>query len=274
MANFDRRIFMRKMRSYMIGLICCTLLLPAHVTAQEQKEDAEDFVNDVLKAILGPNWNLFAHTGVASNGRFLLQRVSVAGLATGERTLRGDGGFSVGLGAGVDILLRQGVRLDYTYSSSDLNFREDNGDGSRLLDLDGVGKLQSHMASIELIRYRLPARAAITPYGTAGLTGTWWVMDSDALMNVAGGSTQFRFGALGSIGLQVKLSDRMNVRMEAASASVHNPFTGPESYRALNGTTIDEPTRVTKSDFRIAAVYNFGKPDVNLQRTSRSGAKR
>ena len=235
-------------------------LIPAHSFGQ-QKEDPEDFNRDIVRAFLHSSWNVYLHGGLTNHSRFMLQRPGPAIPGAGERALRSEGGYNVGLGAGVDILLRTGFRMSYTYSSNDLEFRTDNGDDSFDLDVSDVASLNSHVVSAEIVRYMLPARSGFTPYGSAGLVGTWWVLDqSSALVVPGGGSTQFRFGAIGSIGLQAKLSNNFFLRLEDAFATVRSPFTGQESFRSLGGTTIDEPTRITKTDFRLAAVYRFGKP--------------
>lgn len=257
-------------------IVCGALILaaaPTHAHAQ-LKENAEDFVKDVLWALFGPNWNLSAHAGTSNHGRFMLQRVPTGGGAVSERVLRAEGGFSVGVGAGVDILLRAGARIGYTYSSTNLVFRTDNGDGSGLLDVDDAGQMKSHAISFEIMRYLLPAQAPITPYATAGIVGVWWALNDDVTMLDASEGTQFRGGGQGVVGLKVKVSDKMDARFEVASASVRNPFTGSESYRVLAGTTIDEPTRVSRSGLRFSAVYNFGKPDVKLSKPKRTARRR
>ena len=63
------------------------------------------------------------------------------------------------LGAGVDILLRMGFRASYTFTSNKLNFTTDNGDGSDALNMDDVGTIKTHTATIEVMRYMLPAGA-------------------------------------------------------------------------------------------------------------------
>ena len=160
----------------------------------------------------------------------------------GERALRGEDGFNLGAGVGVDLMPRLGLRLSYTYASSNLAFRTDDGDGSNALDIDDVGKLRSHAAAVEFLRYVLPTRAAITPYGSAGFVGVWWMLDDESAFVVAPtGATQFRFGALATIGLQLRLAERLSTRFEATSSTVRNPFTGNESFQALGGVTVDEP---------------------------------
>jgi hypothetical protein len=75
-----------------------------------------------------------------------------------------------------------------------------------------------------------------------------------------GSSTQFRFGALASFGVQFKIGGGVHGRLEIASQSVRNPFTGDESFLASGANTIDEPGRVNKTDFRFAILHSFGKP--------------
>jgi hypothetical protein len=250
---------MRQLR--WLFLAASTVLLAApSISIAQQKEDPEDFKHDVLNAIFGPNWNVFAHGGLTTNGRFMLQ--SPPAPALGERSLDGASGFDFGLGAGVDILLHSGFRLGYTYASNDLEFRTDNGDGSTALDVDNIGTLKTHTASVEVMRYMLPARAAFTPYGTVGLVGTWWVLDQNsALIVPAGGSTQFRWGGVATVGFQGRLSEQLNLRLEYVKASTGSPFNGEHSFRIATGSTIDKPTRASKTDYRLAVVYYLSRPE-------------
>jgi hypothetical protein len=253
---------MSKSRLLVIVSICSLVAMPAISKAQvpdSTKEQAQDFVHDVLRALLGPNWNLFVHGGATTDDRFLLQQA--VNTINGERALQSSTGYNVGGGAGVDILLRTGVRASYTFTSSKLNFRTDDGDGSEALNIDDVGRLKTHTAALEVIHYMLPARATINPYGTLGIKGTWWVLDEKSpLVTSAGASTPFALSPLFAFGVQVKASNRWSGRLETMLSSGHNPFTGKRSFRALSGPTIDEPTSVSRTDFRLAAVYHFGKP--------------
>jgi hypothetical protein len=63
---------MRTSRWRLIGTTCLLVASPAALAAQT-KDDAEDFVQDVLGPLFGPNCNVFATVGAATNGRFLLQ---------------------------------------------------------------------------------------------------------------------------------------------------------------------------------------------------------
>lgn len=253
---------MTKSRWLVVALSCSLVATPTISKAQaadSTKEQAQDFVHDVLRALLGPNWNLFAHGGVTTDDRFLLQRA--VNPIDGERALQSATGFAIGGGAGVDILVRMGFRASYTYTSRDLNFKTNNGNGSNALNIDDVGTLKTHTAALEVMRYMLPTRAAINPYGTLGIQGSWWVLDEKSpLVTSSGASTQFSGSPLFSFGVQFKASDKWSGRLEAALSSGRNPFTGNRSFRAFAGPTIDEPTSISRTDFRLAGVYHFGRP--------------
>jgi hypothetical protein len=263
---------MRTMRS-LAGVLLSVSLLPTSLLAQRGRS-ADENAHDVLSSVFGPNWNLSVHAGSNNHGRFLLQRATLAGGAGGERVLRSHEGFTVGLGAGVDILLHTGVRFGYTYGSTDLVFRTDVGNGSEVLDVDDVGKLESHSVSVELLRYMLPSTASVTPYATVGFVGTWFSLNGELASVDDTEATQFRTGALAALGLKVELSERFDLRFEAGSGSTRNPFTGRDSYRVQSGTTIEEPTRVSRSSIRFVALYNLGKPDRDLRSARRAVRRR
>jgi opacity protein-like surface antigen len=253
---------MSKSRWLVAALICSLVAMPTISNAQvadSTKEQAQDFVRDVLRPLLGPNWNLFAQGGFTADDRYVLQRA--VSPIDGERALQSSNGFNVGGGAGVDVLLRVGVRASYTFTSSELNFKTNNGNGSDALNIDDVGTLKSHTATLEVMSYMLPVRASINPYGTLGIRGTWWVLDEKSpLVTSSGASTPFGIGMLFSFGVQFKVIDKLSGRLETTLSSGHNPFTGNKSFRALSGPTIDEPSSVNRTDFRLAAVYHFGRP--------------
>jgi len=226
-------------------------------TPDSTKAQAQDFVHDVLHGLLGPNWNLSAFGGFSTGDRFVLQQA--ANTVDGQRALQPATGYSVGAGAGVDILLRMGVRANYTFTSSNLNFKTDDGTGSNALNINDVGTLRSHTASLEIMRYMLPWRAAINPYGTLGIQGTWWVLDEKSALVRSNGTTPFALGPLFSFGVQVKATENLGARLDLSLASGRNPFTGNTSFRALSGPTIDESSSTSRTEYRLAGVYHFGK---------------
>jgi hypothetical protein len=252
---------MSKSRWLVVASICSLVATPMISKAQvadSSRDNPQDFVRDVLRAVFGPNWNLFAQGGATTSDRFLLQQA--ANPAEGERALESATGFALGGGAGVDILLRTGLRASYTYGWSNLNFRTNNGDGSKALNIDDVGTLKSQTLAVELIHYMLPWRASINPYGTLGIQGTWWLLDSKSpLVTGVGAATPFSISPLFSFGVQVTASQRWSARLEATLAGGHNPFTGNRSFRSTAGPVIDEPSGINRTDFRLAAVYHFGK---------------
>lgn len=252
---------MLKSRWLMVASICSLVVGPTISKAQaadSTKDKPEDFVRDVLRALLGPNWNLFALGGATTSERFLLQQA--VNPSDGQRALQSGTGFDVGAGAGVDILLRTGLRASYTYGSSKLNFRTNNGDGSKALNIDDVGTLKSQTLALELIHYMLPWRAVINPYGTLGIQGTWWLLDEKSpLVTGIGAATPFSVSPLFSFGVQLKATSKFSARLEATLAGGRNPFTGNRSFRSFAGPVIDEPSSVNRTDFHLAAVYHFGR---------------
>lgn len=236
-------------------MLWCFILAAAAMPGVARAQHGDD-------ELIGGNWNVFLHIGGAQSGRFLLQRTTVSGGGTAERELRGDGSGEYGGSIGFDFMKHVGMRLGYSYSSMDLQFRTDNGDGSTLLDADSIGKIRSHVASLEVMRYMVHAFAGLSPYATAGVAGAWWSLDTPSNIIASGtNSTEFRVGPIVMVGVQWNVTTHFGARVEFGSASVNNPFTGNESFRVLNGTTIDEPSRVSRTALRFGLGYNFGKSD-------------
>ena len=252
---------MLKSRWLVVALIGSLVATPTISKAQvdSTKTQATDFVRDVLRALLGPNWNAFLQGGANHSERYLLQQAPNP--ADGLRSLKTAVGWSVGGGAGVDILLRTGFRASYTYTSSKLNFRTDNGTGSTALNIDDVGKLKSQTLTLELMHYMLPWRATINPYGTLGIHGTWWTLSENSpFVTGLGAATPFSVSPLFSFGLQFKAYERLSGRLEATLSGGRNPFSGNRSFRSLTGgAVVDQPADMNHTDFRLAAVYHFGK---------------
>ena len=250
---------MRKSRWMVFVLFGLVVVTPATSKAQTDstKAQATDFVRDVLKGLLGPNWNVFAQGGLTTSQRYLLQQA--VNPLQGQRALRSGTGWQVGAGAGVDVLLRMGFRASYTFNSSQLNYRTDNGTGSDALNINDVGRLKSNTVSLEVMRYMLPSRAAITPYATLGIQGTWWSLSENSPLVASNGATPFSISPLFAFGMQFKAADHWSARLEANMMGGHNPFTGNKSFVSLAGPAIDEPTDVQHTDFRLAGVYHFGR---------------
>jgi len=238
---------------YLAASALC-LFAAVNTSSAQQKEDADN-IGDILGALAGQNWNVFLHGGVTGNGLFLLQRTA----AGGERALRDENSWNVGGGIGVDLLKSTGVRASYTYSSGDLSFLTDLGTGSEALDVAKVSTLTTHVADLELVNYMTPAHSGVAPYAAVGLTGSWFSTDAaSASIRRSGGSSQFRWGGVTSFGVQFHVAHGLYTQLEASSHSLGNPFSGRRSFTATGGTTVDEPRRVNKTDYRLVLVYRFG----------------
>ena len=251
---------MCKSRLLIVALFCSLVALPTTSRAQASdtlKAEATDLVHDVIRALIGPHWNVFAQGGFSTSDRFVLQHA--VNTLDGQRALEPAVGYNVGIGTGVDILLRMGFRANYTFTSNKLNFRTNDGNGSSALDIDNVGTVKSNTLALEVMRYMLPSRAAITPYGTLGIQARWWSLSENSPLVSSSGTTPFSFGPLFSFGVQVKATEKWSGRLEASLSSGGNPFTGKNSFRALSGPTIDEGSSVSRTEYRLAGVYHFGR---------------
>lgn len=251
---------MRTLRWLVVGATCALVAAPTISSAQQpRRDDSDESGLGLFREIFGPNWNVSAHVGAVQTGRFALLSPDGTGLT--QRSLGSNAGFGAGLGVGVDMLTHTGWRLTWTYGSNDLRYRTDNGDGSNLLDVDDVGTLTSNALALEVVRYMFPRGATFTPYGSIGLVGTWWHLDNDHIASIEplGSSTQWRWGGIASFGLQLRLAEHWKTRLEASTGGTGNPFTGNESFRALGGQVIDEPTHVSRRDYRLMGVYTWGK---------------
>jgi len=259
----------RKLSLLLTGLLCLNIATPRGAAAQQkqEKEEAEDFMKDVVKGIFGPNWNMYLMGGVSTGSRYILQRPVVAtGVIAGEQSVETKTGYNFGIGMGGDYLLRQGYRFYYLYGKNDIKFRTNNGDGSSNLDVNTNASLHSNTIGIDLIRYLLPSRAMITPYGTLGVLGNWYGLDSSPLVQAPGGSTQFSLGANVGFGLQLRAWQQLGLRLEASSLTIGNPFTGKSSFRVPAAVAIpfDEPSSIGRWDYRLVGTYYFQKRGTSL----------
>jgi len=227
--------------------------------ADTTKKQTENLVRDLIRGLALPNWNLFVNGGATTSERYLLQQ-AIDPLA-GQRSLQTATGWNVGGGVGVDVFLHLGLRASYNYSSANMNFRTNNGDGSSALNIDDVARLKANTVTLETMRYMLTSRAPISPYGSLGIQWTWWNLDSKSpLISSNGAGTPLSISPLFSFGLQAKATDHWSGRGEIVMSGGHNPFTGKRSFQSTAGQTIDEPDAVNQTAFRLAAVYHFGRP--------------
>jgi hypothetical protein len=237
----------------------CALLLPTlhggALNAQGREDDSSEWVFGLS------GWTVELHGGASRYGRFLLEAPNADPANRAQREVTAGGGFAFGGAIAAGVLPRTQARLAFTHSSTDLDYRDDTGDGSATLDLDGIGGLASEVVTLELTRFLVEETSVAVPYATAGFVGAWWVLDDAASVVTAPGGTQFRWGATATIGVQLRVARAFRLRFEAATASIGNPFEGSDSFLTEVGRTIDEPNRVTKRDYRIALAYVFGGSD-------------
>jgi len=249
---------MSKTRWLLVSLICSFVAVP---TIARSQADTTNLIHNIMHGFAGPNWNVFANGGVTTGERFLL--VQALDPAAGQRSLQTAAGWNVGGGVGVDLLPQIGVRLGYAFTSSNMNYRTNNGNGSSALDIDDVARLKANTVSLDALKYMLGSRAMVSPYGSVGLQMTWWSLDQKSnLVSSNGAGTPFSISPLVTFGVQVKAATHWSGRLEAVMAGGKNPFTGKSSFQSTAGPTIDEPTSVNSNSFKLAAVYHFGGPKV------------
>lgn len=206
-----------------------------------------------------PQWSVDVHLGVANHGRFLLQAIELPVLDR-QRELRATNGFSWGAAVGVSVLPLSILRLSFTHTSVDLDFEDDTGTGSDLLDDDDVAGLSSSVLGLEARRFLFGSGARVTPYGGLGIALVWWNLDERGVVPliVSGGDdTEFRFGVSATFGLRYRPAPRWAVGLEVTDLSIRNPFTGNTSFIPVSGLTVDEPTRVRQTHFRVVGSYSF-----------------
>src|SRR5688572_23966556 len=97
----------------LVAALCGSVLATPVSSSAQQRQEEEDAVDAIFGALTTANWNVFLNGGATRNGRFLLQEAFVGG----QRALRGEDGWNLGLGGGVDILPRTSVRMAYSYGS-------------------------------------------------------------------------------------------------------------------------------------------------------------
>ena len=257
------------------------LMLPTQASAQSS------LMGELFGWIFNvPRWSVDAHGGYGYYGRFLLQNPTNDPFSLLQRELRGRHAWTVGLGVGGMVLPRSGFRLGADYTWSDLDWRDDTGNDSHLLDFDDAGNLKQFMLTAEFMRFLFPESRRVNPYASAGFLASWYKLtdeftvlvvddEEEAFVGLAapGGNSQFRWGATGSLGLQFRVSEAFRLRLGANRGTISNPFTGRQSFIAVNGLTIDEPSRVGKTDYRLSLVYSFGKAEAPTTTNGGKGSR-
>jgi outer membrane protein W len=240
--------------------LACGVAVGSPAGAQNTQNTTNDsYVTDMVTSLTDASrWSLAGNLATNRYGTFLTQNVP-----GGERALRGDRHFAWGLAAGYDITDKLGMRLGWTYTNTNMHFEDYSGTGSDLLDSDDLGKLKSNVAALDVVHYFVGSRSLIAPYAGAGVAGVWSSLGPEGpALITPGGSQQFHFGLNANVGVQVRIIPQLFGRAEWNSMGTRNPFNGNRSYKTTVGSTFDEPSRVSKTEWRFAAAYYFGEPDV------------
>lgn len=242
---------MRKaMRWAMAGVVLAgTVLLPDESAAQRTRRG--EFPD--------ARFTVEVFGGVADYGRFL-EQYAMVGEFLGERELRASTALALGLSVGAFAWEKTGVRLGFTWSPSELEFKDDTGIDVEVLDEDNLADLSAYVLSLDLMRFLFDPSRRFTPFASAGITATWWSLgDDDSGELISTDDTHFRWGGMGSIGAQYRVNRKFGVRGEIATMGLGNPFDGKNSFRTATGLTFDEPSSVRLTRITLALTYSFLK---------------
>ena len=247
-----------RLSTRMLALACVAAVASSAGAQSTQNSTNDSYVTDMVTSLTDASrWSLSANLGTNRYGTFLMQNVP-----GGERALRGDSPFGWGLAAGFDITDKLGMRLGWTYTNTNMQFKDYSGTGSDFLDSDDLGKLKSNIAALDVVHYFVGSRSLIAPYAGAGVAGVWSALGPEGPQLITpGGSQQFHLGINANVGVQIRIIPQTFGRIEWNTMGTRNPFTGNRSYKSTVGQTFDEPSRINKTEWRFAATYYFGEPD-------------
>jgi hypothetical protein len=235
--------------------------------AGAQSANNDSLVTSIIDMITDASrWHLSLNGGAAGFGNFLLQQSPLGAVA-----IRGDRGFAFGGGGGFEYDENNQFKLNYTYTGTNLRYRDWRGVGSNLLNVTGLGKINSNVVTLEAAHYFVGSRSFISPYAGFGFAGAWNHLSPDVVpasvfantptqfLTTPGGSQKFGIGATANLGAQVRLTGDFFTRLEWNTMNMPNPFNGNRSFQSPGGVTYDQPSRVQKTEWRLAGVYYLGK---------------
>lgn len=248
------------MRSRIVGFMAAVgMLIAAPVEASAQARDA---VQEEVRWFFGfPSWTFTLYGGFATQSSFLLQALDGPDGVVPQRRLEADASFSYGGAIGVTFLPRTSARLAFTRTSADLDYENDSGTGSNVFSVSDVADLSTNILSLEVLRFLLPDRIKLTPYGGLGVAVAWWDLDPNGAPFILDGGTETRWGGVAILGMQYRPDPRWAIRVEGTGFALGNPFTGNDSFVPLTGFTIDEPEKVGQKHFRLSVAYTFASPE-------------
>jgi hypothetical protein len=209
-----------------------------------------------------PAFTLEAYTGFSTFSRFIEQDVLPNGdmlPPIGERSLNANVAFVLGGALGAWIWDGTGVRLGYTWATTEFKYRDSSGLDRDLLDSGGLNDLNAHIISLEITQLLLSPRKRISPYLLAGINGEFWVLgdqeEADAIRTTTG--SQFRWGKSAGVGLQFRASRPLAIRLEADGFSLGSPFRGKSAFIPESGLTFDKPDDIVMPRYTLGLIYTF-----------------
>ena len=249
-------------------LLAFGFALAVATPAGAQSANNDSLVTSMVDMITDASrWHLSLNGGAAGFGNFLLQQTPLGAVA-----IRGSRGFAFGGGGGFDYDENNQFRLNYTYTGTDLRYRDWRGVGSNLLNVSNIGKVNTNVVTLEAAHYFVGSRSLVSPYAGFGFSGSWNHLSPDVVatsvffpntptqfLTTPGGAQKFGIGATANLGAQVRLTNEFFTRLEWNTMNMPNPFNGNRSYQSPGGITYDQPSRVQKTEWRLAGVYYLGK---------------
>ena len=249
-------------------LLAFGFALAVATPAGAQNANNDSLVTSVVGMLMEPSrWHVALHGGAGTFGNMLLQQSPLGAVA-----IRANRSLAVGGGGGFDIDDNNQITLDYTYTGSQMQFRDWRGIGSNLLNVSNIGKLTSNVVAVSANHYFVGSRSLISPYAGFGVAGAWSHVSPDVVgasvfapntptqfLETPGGSQKFGFGATANLGAQVRLTQEFFARVEWNTTNTPSAFNGNRSVQSPSFITYDQPSRVQKNEWRVAAVYYLGK---------------
>lgn len=241
----------QRRRAAAVAVAVVAFTISAVTPARAQEEEAR---------AVRPSLTVELYGGGAGFGRFVEQHVGPP--PTFQRELTAAEAFALGGSLGLWPWAKTSVRLAVTYAPTELEYRDDTGTGSKAGDQEHLADLSALVFSGEVMRFLVDSRRRLAPYATGGVAVVrWGLADQQRVDDISAvHERQTRLGALGGVGLQVRLGWALATRLELNSFALGNPFDGRDSYLTTTGTTFDEPSTVWLTRITLGLTYTRMRP--------------